>query len=186
MYGIPYFADVTLLHDAIQKTSGQASELSGVNILLVHQTPSFISNTSIPADFDPHSELFDPFDIVFCGHIHTHEVIGKVVVVGSPLQNDQGDKGDKKGFLVYDTETKKLERIFTNYPEFYTKPAGEPDPDDFNYYVEVPTLLSEVTQDQEFYASTVIPEDIIRKYWQDSDGKDSERLGVGLDIIRRL
>lgn len=78
-----------------------------------------------------------------------------------------------------------MERILTNYPEFRTKPAGEPDPDDFHYYVEIPSMLQDVTTDQEFYATTKAPGEVVLKYCQDM-GVDEKRTQVGYDLVKRL
>lgn len=183
IYGISHYDDMNLFHAHLARVSEEAPQNS---ILMIHQTPSGISNSNIPGEVDPHSPLFDKFSLVLCGHIHKHEQLtDKFWVVGSPLHHDLGDKGQKKGFLVYDTDTRTMERILTNYPEFRTKPAGEPDPDDFHYYVEIPSMLQDVTTDQEFYATTKAPGEVVLKYCQDM-GVDEKRTQVGYDLVKRL
>lgn len=183
IFGIPHYDDMNLFHARLEAVAEEATPDS---ILMIHQTPSGISNSNIPGEVDPHSPLFDKFSLVLCGHIHKHEQLtDKFWVVGSPLHHDLGDKGQKKGFLVYDTDTRTMERILTNYPEFRTKPAGEPDPDDFHYYVEIPSMIQDVTTDQEFYATTKAPGEVVLKYCQDM-GVDEKRTQVGYDLVKRL
>lgn len=183
IFGIPHYDDMNLFHARLEAVAEEAPQDS---ILMIHQTPSGISNSNIPGDVDPHSPVFKKFSLVLCGHIHTHEQLtDKFWVIGSPLHHNLGDKGQKKGFLVYDTDTRTMERILTNYPEFRTKPAGEPDPDDFHYYVEIPSMLQDVTTDQAFYATTKAPGEVVLKYCQDM-GVDEKRTQVGYDLVKRL
>ncbi len=62
---------------------------------------------------------------VFTGHYHPHvKVSEKATVVGSVMQHTWADTGDKRGFLVYDTNTKDIEQIKIRAPEFKTVDMG--------------------------------------------------------------
>lgn len=81
-------------------------------ILLTHQ--------SDPAT--PFADLFvddvKDFDYVFNGHIHRYKQHSdNFWTVGNPLWRNAADTGDRKGYLILDTDTKKVERVFLNYPE---------------------------------------------------------------------
>lgn len=63
------------------------------------------------------------FDYIFSGHYHTHQSIKGVSnghYIGSPLEHVRGqrDPDDSKGFLVYDFNRKKFERIPVHRPRF--------------------------------------------------------------------
>ena len=58
----------------------------------------------------------------FCigGHIHLqHRVMGNVWYVGSPFATDWGEANQRKGYLIYDTKTEKLEQIRSEIPGWY-------------------------------------------------------------------
>lgn len=49
--------------------------------------------------------LFEEFNLVFSGHFHRHQVQKNIVYVGSPFQQNRGEIGHIKGFVVlYDEE----------------------------------------------------------------------------------
>jgi DNA repair exonuclease SbcCD nuclease subunit len=63
----------------------------------------------------------DHVDQVFTGHYHKHSnPSDKVTVIGSALQLNWADMGDKRGFLVYDTQTGEVEHIESVAPKFVT------------------------------------------------------------------
>jgi DNA repair exonuclease SbcCD nuclease subunit len=79
----------------------------------------------IGSDFVIKDEIFDTSIInskttpyikrVFTGHYHTHaDVTDLITIVGSLCQLNWGDKGQKKGFLVLDTESYEYEFIEQN------------------------------------------------------------------------
>jgi DNA repair exonuclease SbcCD nuclease subunit len=51
------------------------------------------------------------FDKVWSGHFHTKQKKGNIQYLGTPYQITWGDYGQKKGFHVFDTETRKLDFI---------------------------------------------------------------------------
>ncbi len=56
-------------------------------------------------------EVFDRFKRVFAGHYHRHQTIGKVTYIGSPMQQDFGEAGEKKGFILYDDKKDKFKFV---------------------------------------------------------------------------
>ena len=80
-------------------------------------------------DFSGKKLLNSPFDLVLLGHHHVHDVIAgrpddkgrskKVISIGSPVQLTASERGDKKGFLVIDTDTLDFEFIPLAAPEFH-------------------------------------------------------------------
>ena len=65
---------------------------------------------------------FKNFETVFSGHFHHKNDDGQIFYLGTPYELYWNDCGDPKGFHVYDTETKELERIvnpYTIYKKIY-------------------------------------------------------------------
>ena len=63
-------------------------------------------------------ELFRRFDTVFSGHFHHKSDDGQIYYLGTPYQIFWNDFDDPKGFHIFDTETRELERIVNPYTLF--------------------------------------------------------------------
>ena len=60
------------------------------------------------------------FDACFLGHYHLHQQLASNVwYIGAPLHHNWGDKGQQRGFLVYDTESRTQEQVPLAYPQFF-------------------------------------------------------------------
>ena len=55
--------------------------------------------------------LFRKFDTVFSGHFHHKSDDGQIYYLGSPYEFYWNDCDDKKGFHIFDTESRSLDRI---------------------------------------------------------------------------
>ena len=67
-------------------------------------------------------EFFRKFDTVMSGHFHHKSDDGQIYYLGTPYEIYWNDFEDPKGFHIYDTETKTLERIvnpYTIYEKIY-------------------------------------------------------------------
>ncbi len=67
-------------------------------------------------------EFFRKFDTVMSGHFHHKSDDGQIYYLGTPYEIYWGDWEDPKGFHIYDTETRELERIvnpYTIYEKIY-------------------------------------------------------------------
>lgn len=53
-------------------------------------------------------KLFKRFKEVWSGHFHIASKQGAIRYLGNPSQTNKGDLGYKRGFYIYDTETRKL------------------------------------------------------------------------------
>ena len=63
--------------------------------------------------------LFENFTYVFTGHFHRHQGLGNIIYVGSPNQMERSEAGQKKGFVVLDTQIENWEFIeYNNAPKF--------------------------------------------------------------------
>lgn len=66
----------------------------------------------------PEALSMDTWDKVFLGHYHTYQRSGNRIYVGSPLQKSFADVGVRKSFSVFNTDTGKSKRVFTDAPTF--------------------------------------------------------------------
>lgn len=153
-------------------------------ILLIHQQPDQFWTGECDAD-DP---LFQTYAHVFCGHIHEYRRINnKFTLIGNPLHRDLGDAGQEKGFLIYDSDKKDHEFISTEgmYPEFIkVENEDEVDPDDDkNFIVVKPKPLEPINQIENDFSLGQELKSLVKNYWKEVDGKDKEKLKIGLKCV---
>lgn len=189
--GIPYYEHPEHFRSALQSMNERIEGRDRDKILMIHQTPSGLKGrySMIPVDIEHDSELFDPYDLVLCGHIHVKHELGKVLVGGSPIQKDFSDAGDEKGYWVIDTCTGEYRFRSLNkfYPKFVrVKEGNVPDADDNDYVEVVPNVKSidpEEKEHVEMYKTENTPRELITNFWQEVEGKDEELLKVGLSFL---
>ena len=70
------------------------------------------------ADGSYDKELFRRFDIVMSGHFHHKSDDGQIYYLGTPYEIYWNDYEDPRGFHIFDTETRELERIVNPYRLF--------------------------------------------------------------------
>ena len=63
-------------------------------------------------------KLFRRFDTVFSGHFHHKSDDGQIYYLGTPYEIYWNDFQDPKGFHIFDTSTRELERIVNPYTLF--------------------------------------------------------------------
>ena len=63
-------------------------------------------------------EFFRRFDTVFSGHFHHKSDDGQIYYLGTPYEIYWNDFEDPKGFHIFDTGTRELERIVNSYTLF--------------------------------------------------------------------
>ena len=63
-------------------------------------------------------DMFQMFDTVFSGHFHKKSDDGHVYYLGNTYQMTWSDNGCPKGFHIFDTATRELERIVNPYTIF--------------------------------------------------------------------
>lgn len=75
-------------------------------------------------------ELFSSFEQVYSGHFHIPSKKGNIEYLGAPYQMDWNDYGGKRGFYIFDTETR--DKVFHENPyhlfhkiEYYDLPIDE-------------------------------------------------------------
>ena len=70
------------------------------------------------ADGSYDKELFRRFDIVMSGHFHHKSDDGQIYYLGTPYEIYWNDYEDPRGFHIFDTEPRELERIVNPYRIF--------------------------------------------------------------------
>ena len=85
-------------------------------------------------------ELFRRFDTIFSGHFHHKSDDGQIYYLGTPYQIFWNDYDDPKGFHIFDTSTRELERIINPYTLFkkifYDDTKGDYNNHDVEQYKE--------------------------------------------------
>jgi DNA repair exonuclease SbcCD nuclease subunit len=117
---LPYTEDAEVIKDFFE----EAQDKQGDNpVCFMH---SGIDGVPMKSGFVPGSAfntdmIPDGVQHVFSGHYHPHmQVTLKATVVGTPMQLNWADEGDRRGFLVYDTDTDEQEFHEIDGPKFVT------------------------------------------------------------------
>ena len=196
--GIPYYEYKEHYAIQLQATVDRIAAIepappvgAAKHYLLNHQTSKGIGNELIPFDTNPADPIYDNFAYTFCGHIHQRQQLtDRYYNVGSPLHRTEEDKGQKKGFIVLDTDTQVIEFVpLEGYPEFTEVMQGDEVPvEHVNDYVVVkPNLdvvkLSAKAKVEEFNTSLSNIQ-LMENYWKEVDGKDKARLSMGLSFLQ--
>jgi len=154
---------------------------------MIHQTPNNISDTTIPADTDPDDPVYSYYDMVLCGHIHQRQRLApNFVVVGSPLHRDQGDVGEEKGLLIYDTDDQSIKFFPLDYPRFLPLAKDEIGENTTDFIIPLASIdVPETDQDVDTtkFNTSLKAKTILTNYWEEADGEDQELLQVGLSFL---
>ena len=176
VYGVPYYPDPADLHKAIGSIIlGDF----GTKILLIHQTVG-IGISLVPDDIAANDPLFDGFDAVFNGHVHTYsKVNAKFYNVGTPIHRDAGDIGKDKGYLIFDTESGEVERVITTgYPVFRKVPDNQSVPPEWDedYILFVPAQIEVTLEEKEirdrFDHNRLSRAELLKNYLAGKDSND--------------
>lgn len=122
--GVPYTEDIELL----RRASAEAAPSDVTHkVFLGHFG---VQGAQLGADFvysspyDAQLTDFGPeqFDASFLGHYHMYQQLGteaqNVHYIGAPLHHNWGDRGQQRGFVIYDTDTRTHEHVKLQAPEF--------------------------------------------------------------------
>ena len=97
----------------------KALSKSKADILMGHlEVNGFEMHRGQFADGSYDKDLFRRFDTVFSGHYHHKSDDGQIFYLGTPYEIMWNDWNDPKGFHIFDTETRELERIVNPYTIF--------------------------------------------------------------------
>jgi DNA repair exonuclease SbcCD nuclease subunit len=100
--------------------STKALKLSKADTLMGHlEVNGFAMNAgNMVCDGGWDKESFSRFDTVFSGHFHHKSDDGQIYYLGTPYEIYWSDCDDPKGFHIFDTETRELERIVNPFKLF--------------------------------------------------------------------
>ncbi len=73
--------------------------------------------------FDP--ELFRNYKLVFSGHLHRFQYKKNIIFQGSPYQTSTEEEGQKKGFVIFDTDRDWEFVEYKGAPEYLTVSAEQ-------------------------------------------------------------
>ena len=123
------FDDVPILlvpwiNDNNYDESMKALAKSKADILMGHlEVNGFLMNVDTVVATDGwDKKLFKRFDVVFSGHFHHKSDDGQIFYLGAPYEIYWNDFNDPRGFHIFDTATRELERIvnpYTIYKKIY-------------------------------------------------------------------
>ncbi len=124
---LPYTEDVKVIEkffeDAVKKNDAAYAGQAGGTVCFMH---AGIDGVPMKSGFVPGSAfntgmIPDGVQHVFSGHYHPYmRVTDNATVIGSPLQLNWADEGDRRGFIVYDTDTDEQEFHVIDAPKFIT------------------------------------------------------------------
>ena len=119
------FDDVPILlvpwiNDNNYDESMKALAKSKADILMGHlEVNGFMMNVDTVVATDGwDKKLFKRFDVVFSGHFHHKSDDGQIFYLGAPYEIYWNDFNDPRGFHIFDTATRELERIVNPYTIF--------------------------------------------------------------------
>lgn len=121
--------------------------------------------------------VFNKFDLVISGHFHTKSTRGNIVYTGTPYEMTWSDYEDKKGFHIFDTETRELEFVQNPFSMFHKI-----------WYDDSNSSMDEViAQDFERYKDTIVKVIIKNKLnpiWFDMFIEKIEKAGtIDLQVV---
>jgi len=92
--------------------SMNALKHSPAQILMGHlEVNGFEMHRGYKSDSGYDKKLFSRFDLCFSGHFHHKSDDGQIYYLGTPYEITWSDYNDPKGFHIFDTDSRKLERI---------------------------------------------------------------------------
>ena len=104
------------INDGNYAKSMKALSSSPAQILMGHlEVNGFEMHKGHMAEGSYDKELFRRFDLCFSGHFHHKSDDGHIYYLGTPYEITWSDYNDQKGFHIFDTETRELERIVNTY-----------------------------------------------------------------------
>ncbi len=115
-WALPWVPDVCVS----QIVAGFPVEEDTVDVCLIHQTVDGCVDGKRSLSSPLKESALDAFDVVFSGHIHQPQRIGRVQYLGSPLQLRFGDDG-KRGVYTFDLDELAVEFHPLTSPVFFAR-----------------------------------------------------------------
>ena len=150
----------------------QAVEQTRAQIMVGHlELAGFEMYRGQVIDSGMDAKLFDKFDIVMSGHYHHRSTARNITYVGTPYQMTWSDYDDRKGFHVFDTDTRELEFIPNPFDMFYKIHY-----DDINQTIDYPASF-DLSQMAGAFVKLII-RNKVQPVWFDALVDRLEKLGV--------
>lgn len=193
IHGVPYYDHAEHFRIALSQAEKGVYLEDKNHFLLMHQ--SVDSGLPIDDDIMCTDTLFDPFTMVFNGHIHHNKNVADFFInVGAPMHRDAGDVGHRRGFWIVDLDdpidTISFMDITDKYPQFIHKFVGEPlsDWESQQYVIWVQNPKMENSKDQEItekFNTSLAPKAILENYCKEVLSKDEfkDKLAYGLTLL---
>ena len=90
----------------------EARDRSQSSVAMGHlEIAGFYANQNYQCQHGTDPNVFSQFEKVFSGHFHKKNSSGNITYLGNPYQLYWNDEGDKRGFHIFDLDTKELEFI---------------------------------------------------------------------------
>jgi len=100
-------------------TAINSLDTAKTDLLMGHlEINGFEMNKGYRTDSGYDRKLFQRFDSCFSGHFHHKSDDGHIYYLGTPYEITWNDCNDPKGFHIFDTETRELERVVNPYTLF--------------------------------------------------------------------
>jgi len=131
---LPYTKDAEEYTECVKRLKGRVKR-DRHNIILTHCSLKEAVNGPNEIrlkDAWSIKDLRNTADYIFCGHHHHPQRLNsRCLVVGSPIQHNMLDRGDRRGLVVYDDSTGEVKRIWLKFSSFFlyeiTDPSQLPD-----------------------------------------------------------
>jgi hypothetical protein len=133
----------------------KAIQTADVQVAMGHlELNGFYVNRGATMEEGRDPDIFSRFKKVFTGHYHTRSDNGTVFYIGNPYEMFFNDAGDRRGFVVFDTETLKHAYVNNPYSLFSYIYYEDTDIDsfDFEYYAGkiIKVIVRKKTDNVEF------------------------------------
>ena len=108
------------LTDTNRQSSYKAFAETDAQILMGHfEIQGFEMMKGYLCDHGLDSKMFNKFDSVYSGHFHHPSSHGNITYLGAPYEMTWTDHNGKRGFHIFDTETRKMEFVENPYKMFH-------------------------------------------------------------------
>jgi len=119
---IPYVDDVDRFASIIDKLKIDKNAKRNIAVLHcdINEAVNGPNEVRLKTKMSYTSVLKKGFDFVLCGHHHHPQRLSKkAVVIGSPLQHNMLDRGDRRGVCIYDSKTNVAKYVWLKGPQFW-------------------------------------------------------------------
>ena len=187
LFGIPYNNGNVDLKKFLRKYSLRENKAGYLRVLLIHTDWPGAKDTSgyeigsYDNVSDDINKYLKGFDLILCGHIHKHQVLGKLIMVGAPNQQRISDINNKMGVLIlYSDKSVELVEV-PGIPKFVEYRGNKPIGTDM--YVKVEDPLPEEEVEIQEYTSISNPKKVGKAYLKHRGIKSKSKKRTLLELL---